>query len=207
MLKAIIFDFDGVIVDSLELWTEAFISACKGNGFSRIASKEAFLNLFDGNFYEEMLKAGIAEKEVPLMRKKLEHAYAENKDSIKLIDGMRETLDILAKENQIYIVSSNFSGIVQDILDSRGIEISGEILGADKGKSKVKKIESIKSRYFDHIFFYIGDTRGDMIEGKIAGVKTVAVTWGWHSREKLNEGKPDYLVNTPQELVKLINSL
>lgn len=205
MKKVIIFDFDGVIVDSLELWTEAFISACNAGGFSQVASREAFLNLFDGNFYEEMMKAGIAEKKVPLMRKKLEKAYTENKDSIKLIEGAREMLKVLARENKIYIVSSNFSGIVQDILDSRGIKISGEILGADKGKSKVKKIESIKSRHYDHVFFYVGDTKGDMVEGRLAGVKTVAVAWGWHSEAKLREGKPDFFVHAPQDIVKLVN--
>jgi len=42
-----------------------------------------------------------------------------------------------------------------------------------------------------------------MKEGRQAGVKTVAVTWGWHSREKLAATGPDYLLDRPEELLKL----
>jgi phosphoglycolate phosphatase len=51
--------------------------------------------------------------------------------------------------------------------------------------------------------YYIGDTTGDIKEGKEAGVKTVGVTWGWHSKEKMASAKPDYLFDTPQELLLL----
>jgi len=51
--------------------------------------------------------------------------------------------------------------------------------------------------------YYIGDTTGDIKEGKQAGVKTVGVTWGWHSKEKMAAAEPDYLFDNPQELLKL----
>ena len=61
------------------------------------------------------------------------------------------------------------------------------------------------SRNLDMPAFYVGDTKGDMIEGKQAGAVTVAVTWGWHSTEKLTEGSPDYMVHTPTELKNLLS--
>jgi phosphoglycolate phosphatase len=51
--------------------------------------------------------------------------------------------------------------------------------------------------------YYIGDTTGDIKEGKQAGVKTVGITWGWHSKEKMAAAKPDYLFDAPQELLQL----
>jgi phosphoglycolate phosphatase len=51
--------------------------------------------------------------------------------------------------------------------------------------------------------YYIGDTTGDIKEGKQAGVKTVGVTWGWHSKEKMAAAKPDYLFDSSQELLQL----
>jgi phosphoglycolate phosphatase len=51
--------------------------------------------------------------------------------------------------------------------------------------------------------FYIGDTVGDILEAKGAGVRSIAVTWGWHNRDRLVKAAPDYLVETPNELLKV----
>jgi len=51
--------------------------------------------------------------------------------------------------------------------------------------------------------YYIGDTTGDIKEGKEAGVKTVGVTWGWHSKALLAASRPDYLFDTPEDLLQL----
>jgi phosphoglycolate phosphatase len=44
---------------------------------------------------------------------------------------------------------------------------------------------------------------GDIKEGRLAGVTTVAVTWGWHSKEKLQAAGPDLLVEEPEGLLTL----
>ncbi len=51
--------------------------------------------------------------------------------------------------------------------------------------------------------YYIGDTAGDVREAKQAGVKAVAVTWGWHSRETLEAAGPDFIVQEPEDLLKI----
>ena len=51
--------------------------------------------------------------------------------------------------------------------------------------------------------WFIGDTTGDIREAKAVGIKTIAVTWGWHSREKLAAVEPDYLIDRPEELLVL----
>jgi phosphoglycolate phosphatase len=51
--------------------------------------------------------------------------------------------------------------------------------------------------------YYIGDTTGDIREAKMAGIRTVAVTWGWHSRERLAKLQPDYLIDNPSDLLSI----
>jgi phosphoglycolate phosphatase len=51
--------------------------------------------------------------------------------------------------------------------------------------------------------FYVGDTVGDIKEARLAGVKTVAVTWGWHNKERLEMASPDYVIETPDDLLKI----
>jgi phosphoglycolate phosphatase len=207
MKLAIIFDFDGVIVDSLEVWGDAFISVCNHHGYGHLSTQKAFLDLFDGNMHESMQKAGISEVTIQEMIEKLVEDYASNMHKVELFKGIDKMLLELAGIGEIYVVSSNFTDLVQNFWNSHRLAKCEEILGGDKEKSKVKKIEGIGKKLPDHEALYIGDTKGDMIEGKLAGAKTVAVTWGWHSAEKLKEGKPDYVVKTPDELVLLTKKI
>ena len=61
------------------------------------------------------------------------------------------------------------------------------------------------SRYRDLPAYYVGDTKGDMIEGKKAGAVTVAVTWGWHTADNLAEASPDHTVNTLSALENILS--
>lgn len=203
MKKIIIFDFDGVIADSLGIYSKLFIDTCKKHGFNQISSKEQFISLFEKNLYESMIEIGIPENEIPKILEDKKLVALKNQDKIKLFDDMKDVIKELSKNNKIFIITSNITKVVEDFLKAKGINFYEEVLGADKGLSKVKKIMDIKSKYKADEYFYIGDTKGDMIEGKKAGVKTIAITWGWHSLEKLNEGLPDFVVHEPKELLSL----
>jgi phosphoglycolate phosphatase len=204
MEKIVIFDYDGVIVDSLDVYEKAVISVFNKNGFNQINSRKSFLDLFDGNFFESAVKIGIPPEKMPEIIKELEPNLLALQKDLKLFDGIREILAELAKKYKIYIATSNLTNVVKTYLESQNIMGFEEIIGADKETSKVKKIESIKAKYPDSEIFYVGDTKGDMIEGKLAGVKTIAVAWGWHDVDKLKEGESDYMVKKPSELLSVL---
>jgi len=50
---------------------------------------------------------------------------------------------------------------------------------------------------------YCGDHDIDMKTGKAAGVVTVGVTWGFHTREELAAAGADYVVDRPEEIVAI----
>lgn len=201
MKKIFIFDYDGVIVDSLDIYEKAVISAFQKNGFNQINSRKSFLDLFDGNFFESVVKLGFPAEKIPSIIKELEPNLRLVQKKLKLFDGIKQVLAELAKKCKIYIATSNLTGVVKAYLESQDITAFEEIIGADKETSKIKKMERIKAKYPNYQIFYVGDTKGDMIEGKLAGVKTIAVAWGWHDINRLKEGKPDYIVEKPSELL------
>ena len=51
---------------------------------------------------------------------------------------------------------------------------------------------------------FIGDSNHEIEEGKNAGVKTGAVTWGFSRKERLEALKPDYVINDISELNSVI---
>jgi phosphoglycolate phosphatase len=50
----------------------------------------------------------------------------------------------------------------------------------------------------------IGDTTFDLEMGNAAGVKTIGVTWGNHTREKLRECTPTWLIDSVSELQEVL---
>lgn len=51
---------------------------------------------------------------------------------------------------------------------------------------------------------YVGDTKVDMLTGKAAGMFTVGVSWGFRSVKELQDNGADAIVDSADELVKLI---
>ncbi|MEI7435648.1 MAG: HAD hydrolase-like protein [bacterium] len=63
--KLYIFDFDGVIVDSLEAFESCMFAACRECGLSQVRTRADFLKHFETNVYDGLRAAGIAPSEQP----------------------------------------------------------------------------------------------------------------------------------------------
>lgn len=206
MKNILMFDYDGVIVDSLDIFRENLIHACQINNFSQISEKN-FLSLFEGNMYEGIINLGIPKEKIPKILNDLKLGLISAQKGLHLFNGISQMLEELSRKNKIAIITSNVSEVVRKFLESKNIRCCLEIIGGEKESSKVLKIETIKTKYPNHKYFYIGDTMGDIIEGRNADAKTIAVTWGWHNESLLKKEHPDYIVRSPVELVELFNKL
>jgi haloacid dehalogenase superfamily, subfamily IA, variant 1 with third motif having Dx(3-4)D or Dx(3-4)E len=194
------FDYDGVIVDSLEVFSSRFTQACWENGFTEAKTAKDVISLFDGNVYESMRSRGLNEATIDNILKRYEVLQGDQLATIKPFDGIREALQRISKKHYVYVITSNISNATIEILRHNGIDCFKDVVGAEKEKSKIKKIQKTMSLYPGSTAYYVGDTKGDMIEGKNAGTQTVGVTWGWHSSQKLQEGSPDFLFDSPETL-------
>ena len=201
MGPTLIFDYDGVIVDSLDLFMGYFIEACNKEGFPEIGSKTVFLSLFDGNMFEKMKQKGMKRQHILNIMYFMKDELLKNQEKLHVFPGISQTLKILSINHPLYIIRSNESKVVDQFLELQKIQFFKDIYGSDKEPSKVKKIERIKKD--NDTVFYIGDTAGDIIEGKQAGVQTIAVTWGWHDKEKLRQSSPDHIISQPSDLLTL----
>ncbi len=203
-MALVMFDYDGVIVDSLEVFTSRFTQACRENGFKEINAQKDVLSLFEGNVYETMMRRGIDEPTINSILERYEVLQGGQLADLKLFNGIGEALIRISKNHQVYVITSNLSSATIQVLNQNGIECFRDVVGAEKEKSKIKKIHNTMSLHPGIPAYYVGDTKGDMIEGKKAGTITIGVTWGWHTPQKITEGVPDHLVNTPEELADLL---
>ncbi len=200
--KLFLFDFDGVLVDSLDVYHHAVRWCLEKIGTPIIKTQEEYVALFEDNFYEAMAKRGVDLN--AFSRALIE--YASNVDyyqDVKPFPAVLPVLTELCGNNILAIISSNSSQAIRKILAR--FQYNGcfhDILGSEFHLSKKIKIDHAVAtcRISRDNAYYVGDTSGDIKEGKAAGVKTIAVTWGWHSREALAAAKPDFIIDDPEEL-------
>ena len=199
-----LFDFDGVLADSLDLYAEAVARCLLRIGTPIVKNREDYLALFEGNFYESMAAKGV--DLVAFAGAAKEILPGIDYDAMKPFDGLIPVLEALQKDHLLAVISSNGSRTIRRMLERFGFEpYFEEVLGSDFLFSKKEKIDHALAKYGipPERTFYIGDTTGDIVEARAAGVRTVAVTWGWHSRERLVAAHPDFLVETPEDLLQM----
>ncbi len=203
-MKLFLFDFDGVLVDSLDVYEKTVTDCLIKINQPLTRGREEFLELFEGNFYESLVQKGVNLD--AFMKASLDILAQVKIDDIKPIKDVAPVVEKLQKKNCLIVISSNDTASIKEVLELFGYnDYFNEILGSDFMLSKKDKILYAIKKYQlspDDIY-YIGDTTGDIKEGKQAGVKTVGITWGWHSREKIAAAGPDYLFDKPLELLQL----
>ncbi len=209
MTNLLMFDFDGVLVDSRDFMVEVIISACKSVGCDTINTPVEVLELFSVNVYEGLASHGLSPPERAAVLAAVTAASQSGARSIAPVAGMPAALRRLAAAHPLHIISSNSAAFVRHYLRAHHLEdCFAAILGGDSDDSKTRKIRAtVAATAGFNRAFYIGDTAGDILEGREAGIETVAVDWGWHSREKISTAEPDFIVSTPAELERLLGSV
>lgn len=199
----IMFDWDGVLADTGDQFRETFLAACARCGFHDLDDPGLLMRLFDGNMYASLESLGVGRGRIEKILDHFRRATLERADAIRLFDGVPAVLRALAGRHTLAVVTSNLSAVVAAVLTRERIAGVDRVLGVEADTSKVRKIRRTMAAFPGFPAFYVGDTKGDMIEGNSAGARTVAVSWGWHRPEKLEEGRPDYRVHSPAGLLTL----
>lgn len=204
-MKLLLFDFDGVLVDSLDVYEKTVTECLEQIGQPLTRGREEFLELFEDNFYESLAQVGVNMDNFTAAST----AILERIDyaAMRPFEAMRPVLRKLAQNHTLIVISSNDAPTIARALHLYNFEgIFQEILGADFLLSKKAKILYALDKYSARPsdIYYIGDTTGDMKEGREAGVKTVGAAWGWHTKEQLSQARPDYLFDKPEDLLSLV---
>ena len=198
-------DFDGVIADSLEAYFPVFQQSCADLGFRGPADREAFLDVFDTNAVKGLLKAGVPLFKLKRLGKTLAPRVAALNERVAPFPGIPELIGALCDRHPVYVVTSNVTEATAQFMARHGMAGVEDVIGADREASKVKKIRQIRKRHAGAEIWYVGDTKGDMLEARSAGAIAVAACWGWHGEARLASAKPDHMAASPRDLAALLD--
>ncbi len=202
--KLLLFDFDGVIADSMGLVRIFYNKIHEKYGLPYANTEKNISDLFHKNVYEGLMDAGLPSDKAHDFLNDMKKMTFENEGLYLPFDGIKEALNVLYKKGHtLGIISSNHTDIIKRFFEKYSFDdIFTEIHGAEENTSKVEKIKMLMEKlgFAATETYYIGDTVGDVGEGKIAGVHTVAVCWGYHSRLELESADPEFIFDVPKEL-------
>ena len=197
-MKHLIFDFDGVIVDSFEFHRT---SIEKYSGI--VISEGEYQDMHDGNFFNH----GKSELKT-IDWGGYDNFIMNGYSNLSISDTIKQQLALLSDQYKLHIVSSAHDSLIESVLAKNSlIDYFDEIYGSSVHKSKIVKFEIIFNKHelnpCDCIF--VTDTLGDLLEAKKYPMKTVAVDFGFHDRERLEKGNPDVIISDFGELLDVIN--
>ncbi|MDJ1182775.1 HAD-IA family hydrolase [Roseofilum casamattae] len=209
-VPTIIFDFDGTLVQSLETVVTIINRLAPEFGY-RSSSPQEIARLREVGTREAMLQVGLPWYKLPFVTRRLRAEMNEEIHRLQLVDGIKEVLQQLrAQGYRLGIITSNAEKNVQSCLHNHQLDRCFDFVESEFnlfGKARTIKKAIAKYRLDRQTVIYVGDEARDMQAARKIRVVAIAVAWGFHSRELLAASSPDYLIESPMELVEIMQEL
>ena len=204
-MALIIFDYDGVLADTLDDLIHFGQQACDQLDVKHVVTKADLSNLEVMSFATYGRACEVPEHLVDEFVKISLKLFAEKKSPPAIFAGMREIIQHFSSNHKLAIVTTNSSQNVNLFLTQHGLDnLFHAVYGVDTPGSKAEKISLARERFMEESIFMIGDALSDIRAAKEAGVSSIAVKWGHQSLETLQRGEPDFVVESPHELLQAI---
>jgi phosphoglycolate phosphatase len=208
MIKHIIFDFDGTIVDSLDLSFYIYNKLAAKFNYKPITREDMHI-LKNAPLKERFKVVGLPLYKIPKMTFEVMTLYNDGIKHLKAFDGINELLANLKNTGlNLSVLSSNSVNNITDFFESNNIVGFDNIISSNNlfGKHKtLKKFMKHNNLTPDEII-YVGDELRDVEACKKLAVKVIAVLWGFDPKNLLETGKPDYFATEPEDIYDFVTS-
>ena len=220
-VKAVIFDLDGTLLNTLDDLTDATNHAL--NEVGRNAIDISDVRRFVGNGVPKLIEralrftapSGVDADDgtfAKTLEKFTEYYNVHNTDKTNLYTGIAELLAALsARGIKTAVVTNKYDGAAQ-ALKIRFFPAVDFVVGTSENvrpkpaRDGVDRALAALGVKADEAI-YVGDGETDMQTAKNAGLPAVAVTWGFRDRTVLAGFEPHAMIDEPKELLTAIEEL
>lgn len=213
MLEAIIFDYNGVLINDLNILEGAYLNASRELGIP-LSSKTVreFIsyapaqkrNLFFGDISDAEWNR--------VMQLKTEYYFKRAENENLVIPGVEPVLASLSARYRLALISNTTREYFERTFPSHLSELLKETLFADEVprpkpspeplREMLRRLEIEKDQCC-----YVGDSVLDIRMSRSAGVPVVAVATGENSKAELKEAGADSILSSLKELEPTLGSL
>lgn len=213
MKKAVVFDLDGTLINSLPDIAAAMNRALKLQGLPPHPT-EAYKR-FTGDGARNLSLRALGEKHQHLADRVLQEYgayYALNsRVSSGPYPGVPEALETLtASGMQVCVLSNKDDGDTLEVVSHyfpqvRFAAVRGRRDGIPLKPDPTALLQVVSGLGLTAAdFWYVGDTQTDMRCGANAGMERVAVLWGFQSREELTRQQPEHFAEDAKQLLDIL---
>ena len=218
-IKGVIFDLDGTLIDSLDTYRMAFNHTVERYNLKPIDIGELsdFLNQFLSleEVLQKLYPSLEAEEIKEFMMDMRKEFIALSKDHITLKPHAREVvLSLKERGIKIGVATGRMSRGDGKWRELKNLDIdslvdtvvtSGETKRKPDPASLIKCVEELRLSLSECVF--VGDSKADVITGRNAGVRVIAIPTGVASRDELAKEMPDFVLDCLSKLPAQIESI
>lgn len=216
MIKNVVFDMDGTILNTIDDLYNSVNFALAECGYPKRSMMEVLS--FVGNgvkvLIDRAMPKGYTIEEFDICFKKfMGHYNLHKNDNTCPYDGILELMQVLqAKGIKMSVVSNKFDAGVKELAEKLFTGYLPVAIGeSEKVQPKPNPsgvwyaLELMGAKSEESV--YIGDSEVDFETAKNSGLKFIAVTWGFRPRELHEELGVKYIAEKPMDIVKILEQI
>ncbi len=217
MIKVVIFDLDGTLVNSLNDLADSTNFALKECGFPT-HSLESY-KYFVGNGIQNLTAKTIPEE------------FRTDENCKKVYDAFMKYYRVHYKDK-----TKSYNGIMKLVKDIKALNLKIAVVTNKSQEMALKVVEKLFGNEFEIVFgkqenypakpdptltlktmadlgatptecIFVGDSGVDMQTAINAGCNSIGVLWGFRSEEELKDNGADYIVDDPNEILSIIREI
>jgi phosphoglycolate phosphatase len=212
MIKLIIFDLDGTLLNTLNDLADCANYILKKNDFPTHTT-EAY-KYFVGNGVAMLMKRALPENVseaayTKILNEFLTYYEIHKSDKTAPYDGVIETLENLQDKGILLTVATNKPHeLLSELMQHYFPTIRWAAVFGNRKDIPIKPNPQIVYDILDTCMgiipaeiLYVGDTAVDMQTAANAGITKIGALWGFRTKEELENAGADKLIEKPQELI------
>lgn len=181
-IKVVIFDFDGVLVESVDVKTRAFAKMFEDKG-EEVVQKVTDFHLKNGGlsrvhkfkyYYKEILGSSLSEEELKELCNTFSRLVTEEVVNSPYVVGAREFLEKFHCELDLYIASGTPEEELREIVRCRGMNgFFKGIFGSPRQKGEIASTIIQENGYDAREAVFIGDSITDLEGARDSGIRFI----------------------------------
>ena len=208
---AVVFDFDGVLVDSIEPVTSSINAALGEHGLPQRSASQLRRLIGPPTFsaFSELLAEPPDSPRVAAVVA----TYRANYEAVyltrtRVFDGVVEMLEQLARHQALAVATSKSSDFAKPLLEALALSRYFTVVAAADPRTAEDDKFAIVARALGALGVrsgaMVGDRSFDMLAAKAHGLRAIGVAWGIGDAEELLGAGAETIAQTPAELLALL---
>lgn len=214
MIKGIIFDLDGTLLNTIDDLTNSVNDTLKFFNDERRNTNEQTMAMV-GHGMKNLIKNLFPGKDESFILKALDvflDAYARQyTNCTKPYEGIKEVIDSLIEKGYKVGVNSNKNNdytlhLIKLHFPNMNLEYVTGVKPGDKIKPDPTNVNGIinKMELKNDEILYVGDSPTDYQTSKNANLKFVGVSWGYRTKEQIHNAGADIVIDKANEILNLL---